>query len=159
MCTERKATGLFVLTSFLCDNDSKQNIVLRACVHIIWHINPQIQCVAISWGHGMSLTVFSHCDLDLRSQVLKKCTHSRSPILFMVAVPYLECRYILGPGESPTGSRSLWPWPQVSVLARSSPEHICIQFEVGIPNLVWGYILGSWHVAYTSGYLWHVVCT
>ena len=22
MCTERKATGLFVLTSFLCDNES-----------------------------------------------------------------------------------------------------------------------------------------
>ena len=51
----------------------------------------------ICWGHGMSLTVFSHCDLDLRSQVLKRCTHSRSPILFMVAVPYLVSRYILGP--------------------------------------------------------------
>ena len=52
----------------------------------------------------MSLTVLSHCDLDLRSQVLKKCTHSRLPILFSVAVPYFVCRYILGPGESPTGS-------------------------------------------------------
>ena len=53
--------------------------------HIICHINPQIQFVDICCGHGMSLTVFIHCDLDLRSQFLKKCTHSRSPILFMVA--------------------------------------------------------------------------
>ena len=43
----------------------------------------------------------------------------------------------------------------VSVPARLSPEHICIWFEVGM----WGYILGSWHVAYTSGSLWHVACT
>ena len=41
--------------------------------------------VDICCGHGMSLTVFIHCDLDLRSQFLKKWTHSRSPILFMVA--------------------------------------------------------------------------
>ena len=53
--------------------------------HIICHINPQIQFVDICCGHGMSLTVFIHCDLDLRSQFLKKCTQSRSPILFMVA--------------------------------------------------------------------------
>ena len=30
-----------------------------------------------------------------------------SNLLFMVAVQYLVCRYILGPGESPTVSRSL----------------------------------------------------
>ena len=53
--------------------------------HIICHINPQIQFVDICCSHGMSLAVFTHCDLDLRSQFLKKCTHSRSPILFMVA--------------------------------------------------------------------------
>ena len=41
---------------------------------IICHINPQIQFVDICCGHGMSLTVFIHCDLDLRSQFLKKCT-------------------------------------------------------------------------------------
>ena len=64
----------------------------------IWHITPKIQFVDIWWGHGMLLTVFSHRDLDLRSQVLKNCTHSRSPILFMVALSYLVCRYIL------------WPW-------------------------------------------------
>ena len=51
--------------------------------HIICHINPQIQFVDICCGHGMSLAVFTHCDLDLRSQFLKKCTHRRSPILFM----------------------------------------------------------------------------
>ena len=53
--------------------------------HIICHINPQIQFVDIWCSHGMSLAVFIHCDLDLRSQFLKKCTHSRSPILCMVA--------------------------------------------------------------------------
>ena len=127
---------------------------VKSISHIIWYINPQILFVDICWGHGMSLTVFSHCDLDLRNQVLKKCTHSWSPLLSMVAVPYLVCRYILGPGESPTVFMSLWPWPLVSVLARSSPEHICIKFEVGIPNLAWGYILVSWHVAYTSARLY-----
>ena len=57
----------------------------KSMSQIICHINPQIQYVNICCGHGMSLTVFIHCDLDLRSQFLKKCTHSRSPILFMVA--------------------------------------------------------------------------
>ena len=32
-----------------------------------------------------SLFSSTSCDLDLRSQFLKKCTHSRSPILFMIA--------------------------------------------------------------------------
>ena len=53
--------------------------------HILCHINPQIQFVDICCSHGMSLAVFIHCDLDLRSQFLEKCTNSRSPILFMVA--------------------------------------------------------------------------
>ena len=57
----------------------------KSMSHIICHINPQIQFMDICCGHGMSLTVFIHCDLDLRSQFLKKCTHSRSHILFMVA--------------------------------------------------------------------------
>ena len=57
----------------------------KSMSHIICHINPQIQFVDICCSHGMSLAVFIHCDLDLRSQFLKKCTHSRSPILFMVA--------------------------------------------------------------------------
>ena len=57
----------------------------KSMSHIICHINPQIQFVDICCGHGISLTVFIHCDLDLRSKFLKKCTHSRSPILFMVA--------------------------------------------------------------------------
>ena len=98
---------------------------VKSMSHIIWHIIPQIQFVDICWCHRMSLIVFSHCDLDLS---WKKWTQSRSPILFMVAVPYLVCRYILGHGDSPTLSRSLWPGPQVSVLARSSPEHICTYY-------------------------------
>ena len=70
---------------------------VKSMSHIIWHINTQIQFMDICWGHGMSFTVFSHCDLDLRRQFLKKCTHSRSPILLMLAVHYLVFRYILGP--------------------------------------------------------------
>ena len=42
------------------------------------------------------------------------------------SIPYLVCRYISGPGESSTVSRSLWPWPLISVLARSSSGHIWI---------------------------------
>ena len=58
---------------------------VRACLIYARHIKPQIQFVDIYCGHGMPLNVFIPCDLDLRSQFLKKCTHSRSPILFMVA--------------------------------------------------------------------------
>ena len=39
--------------------------------HIICQIYPQILFVDICLGHGMSLTVFIHFDLDLRSQFLK----------------------------------------------------------------------------------------
>ena len=135
------------------------NHSVKSMSHIIWHINPQIQFVDIQLGSWNA----DHCFQPLwpwsQESALEKCTHSRSLLSLMVAVPYLVCRYILGPGESPTGSRSLWPWLLVSVLKRSSPEHNCIWFEVGISNLVWGYILGSWHVSYTSGPLWHAACT
>ena len=38
MCTERKATGLFVLTSFLCDND-KEITTTSETFQIIFHCN------------------------------------------------------------------------------------------------------------------------
>ena len=79
-------------------SDNKQNIVLRACLTLYDILTPKFNFLDKCCGHGMSLTVFSHCDLDLRSQFLKKCIQSRSPILFMAAVPYFVCRYILGPG-------------------------------------------------------------
>ena len=137
--------------------DSKQNIVLRVCL-ILYDINPQIQFVDIMLG---SWNV-AHCFKPLwpwsQESGLEKMHSQQIAYIIHGKVPYLVCRYILGPGGSSTGSRSLWPWPLVSVLARSSPEHICILFEVGNLNLVWGYILGSWHVAYTSGSLLHVAC-
>ena len=37
--------------------------------------------------------------------------------------------------------RSLWPWPLTTVLDRLSSDNICILCEVGIQNLVCGYIL------------------
>ena len=70
----------------------------KSMSHIICHINPQIQFVDICCGHGMSLTFSStSCDLDLRSQFLKKCTHSRSPILFIVAfhICYVDTSWTL----------------------------------------------------------------
>ena len=128
--------------------------------HIIWHINPKFN-LWIYIGVMECHSLFS-ATVTLISGVRpwkNAPTADRLYYLWMVAVPYLVCRYILGPGESPTVSSLLCLWPLVLVLARSSPEHICIQFEVGIPNLVWIYILWSWHAAYTSGSLWHVTCT
>ena len=43
----------------------------KSMSHLICHINPQIQFVDICCGHGMLLTVFINCDLDLTSQFLK----------------------------------------------------------------------------------------
>ena len=44
-----------------------------------------------------SLFSSTSCDLDLRSQFLKKCTHSRSPILFMIAfhICYVDTSWTL----------------------------------------------------------------
>ena len=58
---------------------SVRTLYIRACLISYAIICGYMLC------HGMPLTVFIHCDLDLRSQFLKTCTHSRSPILFMVA--------------------------------------------------------------------------
>ena len=81
-----------MLADFLCDND----------------INPQIQFVDICCGHGMSLTVFIHCDLDLRSHaVIEKMPPQQIAYFIYGSIPYLVCRYILDPGESQNVSRSL----------------------------------------------------
>ena len=86
----------------------------KSMSHIICHINPQIQFVDIFSGHGMSLTVFIHCDLDLRSQFLKKCTHSRSPILFMVAfhIWYVDRSWTLASHQMFPGHCDLDLWFQ-----------------------------------------------
>ena len=79
----------------------------KSMSHIICNINPQIQFVDICCGHGMSLTVFIHCDFDLRSQFLKKMHPQQIAYFIYGSIPYLVCRYILDPGESPNVSRSL----------------------------------------------------
>ena len=79
----------------------------KSMSHIICHINPKIQFVDICCGHGMSLTVFIHCDLDLRSQFLKKMHPQQIAYFIYGSIPYLVCRYIFDPGESPNVSRSL----------------------------------------------------
>ena len=101
----------------------------KSMPHIICQINPQIQFVDKCWGHGMSLTVFIYCDLDLRSQFLKKCSHSRSPILFMVAfdIKYVDTSWALASHQLFPGHCHL-----VTCFTRSSSEHICVYFKVGI---------------------------
>ena len=74
---------------------------VRACL-ILYAIIVDICC-----GHEMSLTVFIHCDLDLRSQFLKKMHPQQIAYFIYGSIPYLVCRYILDPGDSPTVSRSL----------------------------------------------------
>ena len=50
---------------------------VRACLILYAILTPKFNLWIYVW--------VMHCDLDLRSQFLKKCTDSRSPILFMVA--------------------------------------------------------------------------
>ena len=57
----------------------------KSMSHILCHISPQIQFVDICCGHGMSLTVFIHCVLHLRSQFLKKMHPQQIAYFFMVA--------------------------------------------------------------------------
>ena len=85
----------------------------KSMSHLIYHINPQIQFVDICCG-------------DLRGQFLKKMYTQQIAYYIYGSITYLVCRYIFDPGESPNVSRSLWPRLLVSVLARSSSEHISI---------------------------------
>ena len=105
----------------VCTNSARACLILYAILipkFTLWIYVVVMECC--------SLFSSTSCDLDLRSQFLKKM-HTQ-PIAYYIydSIPYLLCRYILDPGESPNVSRSLWPWPLVSVLARSSSEHICI---------------------------------
>ena len=49
MCTERKATGLFVLTSFLCNNDFVDPLLKTVYTHISWLKYSQM--IMISTGY------------------------------------------------------------------------------------------------------------
>ena len=54
-----------------------------------------------------SLFSSTSCDLDLRSQFLKKMHPQQIAYFIYGSIPYLSYRYILDPGESPNVSRSL----------------------------------------------------
>ena len=70
----------------------------------------------------------AHCFHPLwpwsQESVLEKMHPQQIAHFIYGSIPYLVFRYILDPGESPNVSRSLWPWPLVSALARS--------------NIIWG---------------------
>ena len=61
-----------------------------------------------------SLFSSTSCDLDLRSQFLKKCTHSRSPIIFMIAfhICYVDTSWILASHQMFPGHCDLDLWFQ-----------------------------------------------
>ena len=97
----------------------------KSMSHIICDINPQIQFVDICWGHGMR-SLFHPLWPWSQESVLEKMHTQQIAYFIYGSISYLACRYIFGPGGSPTVSMSLWPWRLVSVLARSSSGHICI---------------------------------
>ena len=98
----------------VCANPVKACLILYAiiCGYMWW-----------SWN-------VAHCFHPLwpwsQESVLEKMHPQQIAYFIYGSIPYLVCRYILDPGDSPTVSRSLWHWPLVLVLARSSSEHICI---------------------------------
>ena len=59
---------------------------IRACLILYAILTPKFTLwIYVVVMECRSLFSSTSCDLDLRSQFLKKCTHSRSPILIMVA--------------------------------------------------------------------------
>ena len=71
---------------------------VRACFILYAISTPKFNlwiCVVVM--ECRSLFSSTSCDLYLRSQFLKKCTHSRSPILFMVAfhICYVDTSWTL----------------------------------------------------------------
>ena len=59
---------------------------VRACLILYAILTPKFNLwIYVVVMECRSLFSSTSRDLDLRSQFLKKCTHSRSPILFMVA--------------------------------------------------------------------------
>ena len=80
--------------------------------HIMWHINPKFNLWIYVWVMECHSLFSATVTLISGVRSWKKCTLSRSPILFMVAVPYLVCRYILGPWR-------VTNWLQVTVTLTS----------------------------------------
>ena len=98
----------------VCESPVRACLILYAiiCGYMLW-----------SWN-------VAHCFHPLwpwsQESVLEKMHPQQIAYFIYGSIPYLVCKYILDPSDSPTVPMSLWPWPLVSVLARSSSEHICI---------------------------------
>ena len=71
---------------------------VRACLILYAILTPKFTLwIYVVVMECCSLFSSTSCDLDLRSQFLKKCTHSRSPILFMVTfhICYVDTSWTL----------------------------------------------------------------
>ena len=96
---------------------------------IIWGINPKFGVWLHIWVTECHILFSGHFGIDLWPQFWKNRVQSISPILFEVEIPYLVCGYSLGSrsvaycfGVTVTLSL-LWPWPLVSILEKSCPDH------------------------------------
>ena len=88
---------------------------VRACLILYAILTPKLNL----WIYVVVMecrTLFSStsCDLDLRSQLLKNCTHSRSPILFLEAfhICYVDTSWTLSSHQMFPGHCDLDLWFQ-----------------------------------------------
>ena len=93
----------------VCTNSVRACLILYAILipkFTLWIYVVVMEC--------RSLFLSTSCDLDLRSQFLKKCTHSRSPILFKIAfhICYVDTSWTLASHQMFLGHCDLDLWFQ-----------------------------------------------
>ena len=93
----------------VCTNSARACLILYAILipkFTLWIYVVVMEC--------HSLFSSTSCDLDLRSQFLKKCTHSRSPISFMIAfhICYVDTSWTLASHQMFPGHCDLDLWFQ-----------------------------------------------
>ena len=93
----------------VCTNSARACLILLAILipkFTLWIYVVVMEC--------RSLFSSTSCDLDLRSQFLKKCTHSRSPIIFMIAfhICYVDTSWTLASHQMFPGHCDLDLWFQ-----------------------------------------------
>ena len=88
---------------------------VRACLILYAILSPKFKLwIYVVVMECRSLFSSNSCDLDLMSQFLKKCTHSRWPILFMVAfhIWYVDRSWTLASHQMFPGHCDLDLWFQ-----------------------------------------------
>ena len=88
---------------------------VRACLILYAILTPTFKLwIYVVVMECRSLFSSISCDFDLRSQFMKKCTHSRSPILFMVAfhIWYVDTSWTLTSHQMFAGHCDLDLWLQ-----------------------------------------------